>query len=479
MQMNGAFRSLVVAAASGLCIFSTSHVAVGAEFDLDKTQTALSGLIQETLKKEGVPSISIALVRNESIIWKAAFGYANVRARTPATPETIYNVASTFKAVTATAVMQLAEQGKLKLDHPVNRYLGDLAVRDRMQSEKPVTFTHILSHWSGLTSFPGRGEATMKPIWGRELPKTLEQVAPELYSVRPPETKFEYNNYGYGLAGLLVERISGVKYETFVVDHLLKPLGITTPHPVYPSPEMVEMMALPYDVVGAEHRPQPAPQVHTDVYPAGGTAYLTAEDMARFLGAHLNGGAWQGKRILSDVSVQQMHEPRFGGNYGFGFRIRKTATGNTMIRHTGRMPGMSSMMMGDTTARVGVFYVANATDVPFHIADAAIALLRGEPYPSPERRAIQIDPNVLERYAGVYESDKDVFTITLEGSALFVQKNKNPKKGHIFAETSTNFFLKDDPATITFEANPDGVVSRMVISPPDWLIIVATRRPRP
>jgi len=141
---------------------------------------------------------------------------------------------------------------------------------------------------------------------------------------------------------------------------------------------MVELMALPYDVAGAGGEPRPAPQVHTDVYPAG-NAYLTAEDMARFLGAHVNGGVFQERRIVSAASVSQMHEPRFGGNYAFGFRVKKTARGRTLIRHVGRMPGMSSMMMGDVEAHVGVYYMANASDVPFEIADAAIALLRTSP----------------------------------------------------------------------------------------------------
>ena len=447
------------------------------QFDLEKTKIVLSGLIEKTLKDTGVPSISIALVRGDEIVWKAAFGYANVRTKTPATPDTIYNAASTFKAVTATALMQLAEQGKFKLDDPVNRYLGDTPVRDRIQSDKPVTFTQVLSHWSGLTSWPGRGEATMKPIWGRELPKTLEQVAAELYAIRAPEAKFEYNNYGYGLAGLLLEKLSGIEYEKYVRDRVLKPLGVSTPHPVYPSPEMVEMMALPYEIGSAGGPPRPAPQVHTDVYPAGGTAYLTAEDMARFLGAHLNGGVFQGQRILSETSVNQMHEPRFGGNYGLGLRIRKTAGGSTLIRHTGRMPGMCSMMMGDVDAHVGVYYMANASDDRFEIADVAIALLRGEPYPLAERQAIKVDPKILDRYAGIYATDNDVFTILREGAALLLQKNMRPKKGELLAESSTAFFLKDDPATISFEVNADGAVDRMVITPPDWLITVAKRRP--
>jgi serine-type D-Ala-D-Ala carboxypeptidase/endopeptidase len=445
------------------------------QFDLEKTKTILSSLIEQTLKERGVPSISIALVRGDSIVWKAAFGYANVRTKTPATPETMYNAASTFKAVTATAIMQLAEQGKFNLDDPVNRYLGDTPVRDRIQSEKPVTFTHVLSHWSGLTSWPGRGEAAMKSVWASEVPRTLEQLIPELYSIRPPEAKFEYNNYGYGLAGLLLERISGLQYEKYITEHVFKPLGVTTPHPVYPSPEMVELMALPYDLAESGTEPHPAPQVHTQVYPAG-NAYLPPEGMARFLGAHINGGVFQGQRILSPTSVKQMHEPRFGGNYGFGFRIKKTPGGSTLIRHTGRLPGMSSMMLGDVDAHVGVYYMANATDVAAEIADAAIVLLRGETYPVEDRKFIEVDTKVLERYVGSYQAGQNVFTITREGENLVVQKNNNKKKGTLLAETPTSFFLKGDPATLTFETNSSRVVDRMVIFEADWQLTSANRR---
>jgi CubicO group peptidase (beta-lactamase class C family) len=158
-------------------------IAQSGRFDLAKTKTVLSGLIEKTLADNGVPSMSIALVRGDSVVWKAAFGYANMRNRTPATTETLYSTGSSFKSVTATAVMQLAEQGKLKLDDPINRYLGESQIKD--QSDKPVTFTHILSHWSGL-----RAGAETKPIWSRTLPKTLEALTSALSSVRAPETKW-------------------------------------------------------------------------------------------------------------------------------------------------------------------------------------------------------------------------------------------------------------------------------------------------
>ena len=231
--------------------FASSAAPPVGQFDLERTKAVMSRLIEQKMKERGVPSVSIALVRGDSIVWKAAFGYANVRTKTPATTDTIYCTGSTFKSATATALMQLEEQGRFKLDQPVNKYLGDVQVQDRLQAEKPVTFRHILSHWSGLTA-----GAETKPLWGRELPKSLEKMVSSLYSVRPPETKWEYNNWAYGMAGLLVQKISGEEYEKYMVEHVLAPLGVTTPHPVYPSPEMVELMALPYEPGGASGKPR-------------------------------------------------------------------------------------------------------------------------------------------------------------------------------------------------------------------------------
>lgn len=358
-------------------VLAAPVAAQAGRFDLERTKTVLSGMIEQIIKERGVPSISIALVRGDSIVWKAAFGYANVRTKTAATPETIYSTGSTFKAATATAIMQLVEQGKLQLDHPVNRYLGDDRIQDRLQSEKPVTFTHILSHWSGLT--PG---AVTKPIWGRELPKTLGAMTSTLYSIRAPETKYEYNNFAYGMAGLLIEKISGVEYEQYMVNNLLKPLGVAIANPITPSPEMVELMALPYLPGGASGKPRPVAQVHFDVYPAG-DVYLTAEDMAKFLAMHLNDGMYRGKRIISEASARKMREPQFGGTYGFGFGIQKDSTnGNTLILHSGGIPGQSSWMIGDVDAKVGVYYMSNS-GAPVGLGMAAIRLLRGENYVPP------------------------------------------------------------------------------------------------
>ena len=450
--------------------------AQGGRFDLEKTKTVLTGLIEKTLADNGIPSMSIALVRGDSIVWKAAFGYANLRTRTPATTETLYSTGSSFKSVTAAAVMQLVEQGKIRLDDPINRYLGDSQVQDRLQSEKPVTFTHILSHWSGL-----RAGAATEPIWGRKLPKTLEAMTSGLYSIRAPEAKWEYNNFAYGTAGLLVQKISGVEYEKYMVDNVLKPLGATTTNPVYPSPEMVERMALPYRAGGSLGKPEPVAQVHFDVYPAG-DIYLTAEDMARFLGAQLNGGVFNGKRILSEESVRAMHTPRFGGTYGFGYwMIRDSTTGDTLIHHGGAIAGQRAFMIGDIKARVGVYYMTNSDFLPdavppSELTDAALKLLRGESYvPRPARKGVAVDDKVLDSYVGTYELGQGRIIVTRAGRTLAMQQSGQSAKHELMAETPSRFVQRGTNATFTFEGDA-GRIDRVVVETGGQRR-TATRRP--
>jgi len=438
-----------------LILIGSSALAQKGDFDLDQTKKVLTQLIQKAMEDRGVPSISIALVKEDKIVWKAAFGYANVRTQTPATPETIYCTGSTFKSVTATALMQLVEQKKCKLKDPVNKFLGESRVQDRLQSEKPVTIRHILSHWSGLIS-----GANTKPIWGRELPKTLSEMAAGLYSIRAPEKKWEYNNYAYGMAGLLVEKISGKEYEAYMMENVLKPLGVETPHPVYPSAEMVELMALPYMPAGADGKPKPVAQVHYDVYPAG-DIYLTAEDMARFLGAHINGGVFNGNRILSENLAKQMHTPQYEGTYGFGFQIKKDKNGHTIIEHGGGIPGQSSYMMGDVDSRVGVYFMSNS-GAPASIAKAAIQLLRGEEYIPPEKREfISVDQKVLDTYAGKYELMGElILDVTSEGGKLFLEIPDRPKR-ELLAETETRFLVKGTDYSLEFVADDKGVITHL------------------
>ena len=340
--------------------------------ELDSVRTALSEYISETLVDTGIPSLSIALVKDGSIAWQDAFGYSNATLKVPATPDTVYAVASCFKPVTAMAVMQLVDKGLVELDDPVNQYLGDSPLSDLTGDGKPVTVRHLLSHYSGLSV-----STQLVPVWQRELPKTLQEHVAELQPVSDPGVKYEYSNSGFTVAGLLIEKVTGHSFEHYVVENILKPAGCSTLGPVNPTPEMLEHLARPYSVV--DQKPIPEVNYRLDVVPAG-DIHLTVPDLARILSPHVNDGLIGKTRLLSVSSIEEMRTPQFGGSDGLDFGIRKI-DGETFVMHGGGIPGYSSKFLLATKSGDGVCIAANAGDqhlVVNTVACLAMDLLRGK-----------------------------------------------------------------------------------------------------
>jgi CubicO group peptidase (beta-lactamase class C family) len=364
-----------------ICVFFVSLVFGGVgraqenvrinNIGLDTIQKQISNKILEILEESGIPSLSISLIRNDKVIWAEAFGYSNVKMKLPATSETIYCTGSTFKFLTATAIMQLQEQGKLDIDDPINNYLGEESIDDYSDIGKPVTFRHLLSHHSGLS-----GPLETIPLWSRDLPRSLKEVVSKISATSDPGTEYNYCNHCYALAGYLVEKISGKKFQVYIVENILKPLGITNLGPVVPTPTMLELMALPYML--REKIPVPIYRVRFDVFPAGDT-YLTAKDMAKFLTAQLNFGKYNGNSILSPESVKEMQKPQFGSSYGLGTGVT-IINGNKILTHSGGVAGFNSLFVIDCENKTGIYIVGNTIFNPKYsrdIANLAIGLLNG------------------------------------------------------------------------------------------------------
>ena len=429
--------------------------------DLQQTKEVLSREIQKILSETGIPSISIAMVKDDQIVWAEAFGYSNVRTKTLATPETLYCTGSTFKFVTAAAVMQLVEQGKLGLDDPVNKHLGDEAIADRSDEGRPVTIRQLLCHYSGLN-----GPTNTVPLWKRALPMSPSSVVSQIKSAGDPGVKYEYCNPGYALAGYIVERVSGQSYEDYIVEHILQPLGVPTPKPVEPTPEMVEVMAFPYRL--AQNTAVPEAQVRFDVFTAG-DIHLTASDMARFLAAQLNDGVHNSNRVLETATVKEMQRTQFSGSdYGLGTMVAESE-GHKIISHGGSVPGFNAYSMGVVDARVGVYLMANASpslQPMTAIGKLALELLLGktdvQPLPSfavKEQKAVPVSSEILAKYVGKYEMRPDfVLTITKEGDEMFVQAT-GQQSVQIFPMSDSEFFLKVVDAQITFNCDETGKVN--------------------
>ena len=358
-----------------LAIAAPAHAQAGAQ-DLTSITAKIRDETERILRDTGIPAISIALIRDGEVVWSEAYGYANVGAGVRASADTYFSTGSTLKPVTAAAIMQLIEAGKLSLDTPFNEIVDSAQA---IEGADDVTLRHMLAHHSGL-----EGPLTIVPLWGRQPLLKPEELLAATKRVGPPGVEYYYCNECYALAGYVIERLSGLSYDAYLAENIFGPLGGDDVLPSLPTPTVIEHLALPY---GTEDGiTTPIEQIRTDVF-AAGDAYLRAKDMAAFLAALLNGGSYDGKRILSEESSAEIMKPQFeGSSSGLGINVSELS-GRSIVTKNGIFTGYHSHMIGDPATRYGVYVVSNSTAAGGPIAllaRFAMRLLREEqPDPLP------------------------------------------------------------------------------------------------
>src|SRR5262249_10136974 len=172
--------------------------------------------------QRGLPGIAVGVVADQELVWTKGFGFADSAARLPMTPQTKFRMASHSKLFTATAVMQLREQGKLRLDDPVSRYLPWFKVVPAANDDPPITIEELLTHSSGLPREAGSHWTTFN------FPTTeqLRELMPERRAPFAPEVRWKYSNLAYSVAGMIVEAVSGQKWAQYVRSQIFQPLGM-------------------------------------------------------------------------------------------------------------------------------------------------------------------------------------------------------------------------------------------------------------
>jgi CubicO group peptidase (beta-lactamase class C family) len=321
-------------------LYSPPFVGADARFE------PLSAVIRTLVDERQVPSVAVAVARDRRILWEEAFGWADREGRVPATPHTPYSLASISKPFTATAVMQLAESGRLRLDQPANDYLGDARIEGR--GAHSVTIRRLLSHTGGLPPF-------YHPFAARDPLPMDEIIARYALLTGAPGRKYVYSNLGYGILDRIIERVSGVSYEAFLERAVFAPLRLesaSVPHVAPPN------VALRYDARG---RPLP---FYTLGHRGASSVYASAHDLVQFGMAHLdarrNGDA---APILSRRSIrdmQRIHTPESPTHgYGLGWRIAESRSGFRQVEHTGGMPGASAVLCLYPSERVVIVVLTN------------------------------------------------------------------------------------------------------------------------
>jgi CubicO group peptidase (beta-lactamase class C family) len=264
--------------------------------------------------KDPSASLGVVLVKNGKIFFQKGYGYADSRKKTPVVPDrTLFYAASVSKLVTATAVMQLIEKGKLAPDANVNTYLTRFQLENNYPA--PVTVANLLTHTSGIDDSFIVG-AVDRPADLVSLGDFFTKNPPR--RGRPPSEEIVYSNMGMALAGYLVEAVSGLSFYDYVEQNVFRPLDMEHSSFRRPFPSNLAPLMATSGVAG-----QPPDKTAIQLYPVEALV-STVTDMGHFIIAHLNDGRFDDTRILSEASARDMHRQHFtqhrdmpGVAYGF------------------------------------------------------------------------------------------------------------------------------------------------------------------
>jgi CubicO group peptidase (beta-lactamase class C family) len=256
------------------------------------------------VKENRLPGAAVGVVHEGKLVWSKGIGFADVKKKRPADPKTLYRIASITKTFTATAVMQLRDEGKLALDDPLVTYLPELAsARSTFGPIEGVTIRRLLSHESGLQSEPPDADFSLV-LYESEVATNLARAADISLTV-PPNTQWKYSNLGYQLLGELVTRLSGMTYGRYIRSRILTPLKMTSTA-LDPLPQRLRARrAIGYEPRFLSDELEPAPQ-EPGVFQAEGGLWSCVEDLARWVSCQFDP-----EPVLSEQTAAEMHKPRY------------------------------------------------------------------------------------------------------------------------------------------------------------------------
>jgi D-alanyl-D-alanine carboxypeptidase len=302
-----------------------------------------------------IPGIQTAVLHDDEVLLSSAYGEADAETRTPLTPRHLFRIASHSKTFTATAVLQLAERGSLRLDDPAGQWLPYLAD----SPIGPATVQDLLSHGAGVIRDGHDGD-----YWQlfRAFPDQarLEEIGLDGADVLPVNERFKYSNIGYSLLGQIIAAASGQPYNAYVREHIVDRLGLADTGPEY-EPARASEYATGYSALAYAERRIPIDHVDTGAMAAATGFYSTAEDLVRYAAAHFHGD----ERLLTDASKRRMQRTQWttgrDSEYGLGLDIA-TVGDRRVVGHGGGYPGHITNTKFDPVDRLAVSVLTNTID---------------------------------------------------------------------------------------------------------------------
>lgn len=359
------------------------------------------------------PGGVVLVTRGGGVIYKKAFGMADMELDVPMREEMVFNVASVTKQFTAVAVLQLAEQGKLSLQDEVTKYLPDYPT-----GGQKITIENLLTHTAGV---PGSAPEALTTLQGKRGLVSLQEII-ATFKNRPldfaPGTKWSYSNNGYMLLGAVIEKVSGVSYPQYLERNLFKPAGMT--RTLFGDDYViVKNRAASYIYSRAESRFLNALNGKVEIAYSAGAIQSTAEDLFRWNQA-LNAHRLIKRESLEKARTEYKLPGGKGTNYGYGWFVGDIK-GSPLVEHGGNMGGFMchAIYLPREDVFVVVLYNFRAARLPEFLAGDLAALAIGKPF---DIKEISLDESLLKTYAGVYEDEGVERLITVENGKLYYQR---------------------------------------------------------
>jgi D-alanyl-D-alanine carboxypeptidase len=334
-----------------------------------------------------IPGASLAVVRDGGIIKAQGYGFANIELKAPATKDTVYEIGSNTKQFTAAAIMMLVEEGKVRLEDPIAKYFPEAP-----QTRRSITIRHPLTHTSGIQNH------VAVPHWldvfrtnlAFETAPTRDELLKMFFKLPlkfQPGESWAYDNTGYYLLGIVIEKASDKTYWQFLDERIFKPLGMkatrsTDPQPVVPN----RASGCEWKNDHFENRPVLLPTIAF----SAGSLLSTAEDMAKW------DAALYTEKLLKKSSLDQMWTATMTKdgadapfNYGFGWFI-DSYHGHHLVQHSGGTPGFSSVIYRFLNDKLTIIILTNHND---RIVDQLAVDLAGICEPALKRPDANPDPD--------------------------------------------------------------------------------------
>ncbi|HRO45132.1 serine hydrolase domain-containing protein [Agriterribacter sp.] len=332
--------------------------------------------IKKLMQEYNAVGLSVAVVKNDKIVYTHAFGLKNIAQRQALKRNDIFRIASISKSFSATAILQLVEAGKLSLDDDISHLVG-FTVRNPAYPDVVITLRMVLSHTSSINDSQGYFKLDVIN------PATNPGYA-ACYSNYPPGGGYRYCNLNFNMAGAVIEKISGERFDQYVVNHILKPLRLYGGYCIDSLDTSLFATLYEYDsatqkftAAADAYNPRREeirnymPGYSTPVFSPTGGMKISARDLAVYMQMHMNRGTYRGIQIISEKSAQEM-QTAVSEAQKYGLALLTTDTfipGRQLTGHTGSAYGLYSAMFFSPEDKFGLVLITNGCDAAYTNGD--------------------------------------------------------------------------------------------------------------